>query len=177
MFRAGTALSRPCFIVIKPRLRTCLMKISELIDSTAVAPVLTGKTKNEVLVELVAALHRSRPDLDRAAVLDILLERERLGSTGIGDGIAIPHGKLRDIDHLLIVFGRHPAGVDFDSMDGRPAHLFFLLLAPEHEVTLHLKALARISKILKGGQVRSRLMETADPAQLLSIIAREEAAL
>ena len=76
-------------------------------------------------------------------------ERERLGSTAIGDGIAIPHGKLRGISRILGVFGRSPQGVDFDSLDGNPTHLFFLLVAPEDSASLHLKALARVSRLFK----------------------------
>ena len=88
--------------------------------------------------------------LDRQEVIRVLQERERLGSTGIGEGVAIPHGKLKDLKRLLISFGRSRSGVDFDSMDGKPAHLFFLLVAPEESVGVHLKTLARISKLLKN---------------------------
>lgn len=150
------------------------MKIVDLLDPLAIAEELRGTTKNEVLEELTEALLRVETSLDRDEVVRVLQERERLGSTGIGDGVAIPHGKLKDLDRLLISFGRSRAGVDFDSMDGKPSHLFFLLVAPEESVGVHLKTLARISKLLKNPQVRKRLLEARDAADLNHIIAEEE---
>lgn len=150
------------------------MNIVDLLDPLAVAAALEGGTKNEILGELTDALLRVEKSLNREEVLRVLQERERLGSTGIGEGVAIPHGKLKDIDRLLIAFGRSGRGVDFDSMDGKPAHLFFLLVAPEESVGVHLKTLARISKLLKNPLVRKRLIEAGDAADLHRIIAEEE---
>ena len=150
------------------------MKIIELLNSAAVAGDLKATSKHEALVEMTDALRRAEGRLNRDEVIKVLQERERLGSTGIGDGVAIPHGKLKDLDRLLIAFGRSRAGVDFDSMDGRPAHLFFLLLAPEESVGIHLKTLARISKLLKNPAVRQRLQTAGDAQQLYAIIAEEE---
>ncbi|AMV72566.1 PTS sugar transporter subunit IIA [Desulfuromonas carbonis] len=150
------------------------MKIVDLLDPLAIAAELRGTTKNEVLGELTDALLRVEKSLGRDEVVRVLQERERLGSTGIGEGVAIPHGKLKDLDRLLISFGRSTSGVDFDSMDGKPAHLFFLLVAPEESVGIHLKTLARISKLLKNPQVRKRLLEGQDAADLQRIIAEEE---
>ncbi|WP_291315442.1 PTS sugar transporter subunit IIA [Desulfuromonas sp.] len=127
-----------------------------------------------VLSELTDAMMRTATSLNREEVLKVLQERERLGSTGIGDGVAIPHGKLKDLDKLLISFGRSRAGIDFDSMDGKPAQLFFLLVAPEESVGVHLKTLARISKLLKNPGVRRRLVEAASGEDLYRIIAEEE---
>jgi PTS system nitrogen regulatory IIA component len=106
--------------------------------------------------------------------MGVLIERERLGSTGIGDGIAIPHGKSPDLDHLLISFGRSRQGVDFDSLDGKPAHLFFLVLAPENSAGVHLKALARISRLLKSHNIRSELMNAADAAEIFEIFSKQD---
>lgn len=150
------------------------MKITELLAAAAIAPDLKGGSKDEILGEMVDVLTRAHPEIVREEALQVLQERESLGSTGIGEGVAIPHGKLRGIDRLLIAFGRHCGGVDFDSMDGRPAYLFFLLIAPESEVTAHLKALARISKILRKEEVRRRLMDAGSAAQLIEIISQEE---
>lgn len=150
------------------------MKIAELLDIDAISAELTSHDKIEVLAELVDLLRRIQPDLDAAELLAVLIEREELGSTGIGDGIAIPHGKLKGLDRLLMAFGRKKAGIDFDAMDNRPAHLFFLLLAPESEATLHLKALARISKLLRKEDVRRQLLDAPDPATLLSILSQED---
>ncbi len=153
------------------------MKIADLLQPAAVADDLKGKTKNEILGELTDALLKVGDGLDRDEVVRVLQERERLGSTGIGDGVAIPHGKLKSLDRLLISFGRSRSGVDFDSMDGKPAHLFFLLVAPEESVGVHLKTLARISKLLKNPLVRRRLIEGGNAGDLFRIIAEEEDAL
>ena len=150
------------------------MRISELLDPAAIVAELNGTGKKEVLAELTDALLKSDPSLARDDVLKVLMERERLGSTGIGDGVAIPHGKLKDIDRLLISFGLSRQGVDFDSMDSKPAHLFFLLVAPEESVGIHLKTLARISKLLKSTTVRERLQSAVDSAEIHRIISEEE---
>jgi nitrogen PTS system EIIA component len=150
------------------------MKISELLNPAAIAADLRAKTKNDILTELTDALRQVESGLDRDEIVKILQERERLGSTGIGEGVAIPHGKLKRIDRLLISFGRSPEGVDFDSMDGKPAHLFFLLVAPEESVGIHLKTLARISKLLKNPDVRRRLLEASDSSEIYRIIVEEE---
>ncbi len=150
------------------------VKISEMLSPAAIVAELKGTGKHEVLAELVEALVAARPALDRAEVLRVLLERENLGSTGIGDGIAIPHGKLRNLESQLIAFGLSRKGVDFDAMDGKPARLFFLLIAPEEAVGVHLKTLARISKLLKVPSVRERLQAATDREQIHRIIAEEE---
>lgn len=150
------------------------MKISEILAPTAIVTELKGTGKKDVLGELTDALLKTEPGLTREEVLKVLLERERLGSTGIGDGVAIPHGKLKDIDRLLISFGLSRGGVDFDSMDSKPAHLFFLLIAPEESVGIHLKTLARISKLLKSTAVRERLQSASGSEEIHRIIKEEE---
>ncbi len=104
----------------------------------------------------------------------MLNERERLGSTAIGDGIAIPHGKLKGITQILGVFGRSREGIDFDSLDGSPTHLFFLLVAPEDSASLHLKALARVSRLFKDGGFRQRLLDAADSDELYRLLKEED---
>jgi len=150
------------------------MKIADLLNPAAITADLKATEKNDVLSELTEAVLKVEPGLDRDEVLRVLKERERLGSTGIGDAVAIPHGKLRDLNKLLISFGRSRQGVDFDSMDGKPAHLFFLLIAPEESVGVHLKTLARISKLLKSPAVRRRLLEAESVEDLFNIIVEEE---
>lgn len=150
------------------------MKIVDLLNPAAIAEDLKAVGKKEVLAELTEALLKAERGLNQNGVVNVLLERERLGSTGIGEGVAIPHGKLKDIDNLLLAFGRSSAGVDFDSMDGKPAHLFFLLIAPEESVGVHLKMLARISKLLKNPIVRNRLLEASRSEDIYNIIAEEE---
>jgi len=150
------------------------MKITELLSPAAITVDMQATDKNSALVELTDAIVGVSEELDREQILKVLHERERLGSTGIGDGVAIPHGKLKNIDNLLLSFGCSKAGVDFDSMDGKPAHLFFLLLAPEESVGVHLKTLARISKLLKNPGVRNSLLAAADTDELFRIITAEE---
>jgi len=150
------------------------MKIAELLHPAAINDDLQATGKNEVLEELTDSIMAVEEGLDRSEVIRVLQERENLGSTGIGDSVAIPHGKLRDIDRLLLSFGRSRKGVDFDSMDGKPAHLFFLLIAPEESVGIHLKTLARISKLLKDSSVRNKLMEAEDGGEIYRIIVEEE---
>lgn len=150
------------------------MKLSELIDEDTLLPELKAKDKKEVLEELVDALVRREPSIDKKALVKVLLERERLGSTGIGDGVAIPHGKFHGISHPIITLGRSRKGIDFESMDGEPAFLFFLLVAPENSASIHLKALARIAKILKNSSFRKVLMEAAGKRELYQMIIQND---
>ena len=150
------------------------MKISELLDSQAIVADLQAKDKPKALAELTDSLISCEPSLRRDDVIAVLQEREKLGSTGIGDGVAIPHGKLAGIPELKLVFGRSKSGVDFESMDGQPAYLFFLLIAPEESVGVHLKTLARISKLLKDASVRKKLMDASDQEAIYQVILDEE---
>ncbi|MCD6580322.1 MAG: PTS sugar transporter subunit IIA [Desulfuromusa sp.] len=150
------------------------MKISELLDPQAIVADLQAKDKTNALAELTDSLISCEPSLDRDNVIAVLQEREKLGSTGIGDGVAIPHGKLAGIPELKLVFGRSHSGVDFESMDGQPAFLFFLLIAPEESVGVHLKTLAKISKLLKDAAVRKKLMDAPDQEAIYQIILDDE---
>jgi len=129
--------------------------------------------KKGVLQELTAALAQVS-GMDPDEMVQVLMERERLGSTGIGGGIAIPHGKMKSLKSLLMGFGRSRAGVDFDAMDGKRTHLFFLLLAPEDSTGGHLKMLARISRLLKNTVFKERLMNAADGQELYAVIEKED---
>jgi PTS system nitrogen regulatory IIA component len=151
------------------------MKILDLLTSEAlVAPDLAGADKTAVLRELAQHLAASHASIEPDRLVEVLWERERLGSTAIGDGIAIPHGKLAGLTGVIGAFGRHPAGVDFESLDGSPTHLFFLLVAPEDSVGQHLKALARVSRLLKDRAFRERLLTAADRAELFRLIREED---
>jgi len=150
------------------------MKISELLNPQAIVADLQARDKNTALAELTGALVSCEPSLNRAEVIAVLLEREKLGSTGIGDGVAIPHGKLGGIPELRLAFGRSRQGVNFESMDGQPAHLFFLLIAPEESVGVHLKTLARISKLLKDSAVRQKLLDAEGAQAVYQVILDEE---
>lgn len=146
------------------------MKLAEILPQALVIPELRGATKDAVLRELAEHLAAAEPEIEVEALVKILWERERLGSTALGDGIAIPHGKLPAMQNVLAAFGRHRDGVDFDSLDGRPSHIFFVLIAPEHSVGQHLKALARVSRLLKDDRVRQQLVELDDQAELYRVI-------
>ena len=151
------------------------MKIADILTEELVIPELRASSKRDALDEMVGVLTTVYPEIDRQRLSYILEEREKLGSTAIGGGIAIPHGKLPGLDHVLAVFGRSATGVDCESVDGAPTKLFFLLVAPEDSSGMHLKALARISRLLKEGSVRERLLRCSDRAGLLRIIREEDA--
>ncbi len=151
------------------------MKIVDILSIDSVIPELRSKNKREVLEELVTVIVKKDCSLSKEELLEVFLERERLGSTGIGDGIAIPHGKLKNIDTLFASFGRSIEGIDFESMDGKPTHIFFLLVAPENSAGIHLKTLARISRLLKDGFFRKSLMEARSEEEIFkNIIERDE---
>jgi PTS system nitrogen regulatory IIA component len=150
------------------------MKITDLLSPDMVIADLKGATKPEVLNELAKAMSARYPEIKLNDLTAVLAERERLGSTAIGDGIAIPHGKLRGVTRIIGAFGRHQQGVDFDSLDGGPSQLFFVLVAPEDSASLHLKALARVSRLLKEASFRSRLLAAKDSAELYSLIKEED---
>jgi len=150
------------------------MKILDILAVDSIVPELKGRTKKLVLEELIDAAKQNKSDIDSDRLMKVLLERERLGSTGIGDGIAIPHGKLKDIGNLVLPFGRSIEGIDFESMDGKPVHLFFLLVAPEACAGIHLRALAKIARLLKNGTVRKRLAKVDNREDIFSIIQQED---
>ena len=150
------------------------MKILDILSKDCIIPELRSRTKKEVLEELTAALSNCKANLNKEALVEVLLERERLGSTGIGDGIAIPHGKIKDLDELILSFGRSTQGIEFDSMDGRPTHLFFLLIAPENSAGTHLRALAKISRLLKSAHFRQQLLKAGTVEELFNVIQEED---
>jgi PTS system nitrogen regulatory IIA component len=151
------------------------MKIEEILDENLVIADLAARTKAEVLVELAHVVAIHSPQIDEARLVGALEERERLNSTALGDGVAIPHGKLPGIRRVFAAFGRSRSGVDFQSVDGKPTHLFFMLAAPEDSAGAHLKALARISRLLKDPAFRGRLLEAPDAHTLWTIIRDEDA--
>lgn len=150
------------------------MKILDVLPKDAILADLKAQDKKGILEELVEPISRLK-EVNREELVRVLMERERLGSTGIGSGIGIPHGKLKDLDGLVLGFGLSRKGVDFESMDNRPTHIFFLLVTPENSTGLHLKLLARISKILKHDPFRERLLKAADREEIYAIIKEEDA--
>ncbi len=150
------------------------MKIVEMLKPEYIVEALQSDKKRDVLLELLAPFLKNYPKLDPEVTLSVLMEREKLGSTGIGEGIAIPHGKLAGLDNLIICFGRSAAGIDFNAMDGNPVHLFFLLLAPENSAGQHLKTLAKISRMLKDSRFRAKLMEAKSSDEIFGMISQQD---
>jgi PTS system nitrogen regulatory IIA component len=149
------------------------MKILDVLRKDAIVPELAGLTKADVLQELVAPVAQIC-GVDANNLVKVLMERERLGSTGIGGGIGIPHGKLKQIEDLVVGFGLSRRGVDFESLDGLPTRIFFLLVTPENSAGLHLKMLARISRILKNEAFKERLLRAADRDEIYRVIQEED---
>ena len=150
------------------------MQITDMFKKEYIIEALKAKSKRAVLAELSEIFTRDHAGIHPEAMIEVLLEREKLGSTGIGDGIAIPHGKLKGLGSLVISFGRSREGIDFDSIDGRPAHIFFLLMAPESSTGQHLKALAKISRMLKDPEFRNDLLSANNAEELYRKIADKD---
>ena len=150
------------------------MKITDFLTEQTVIPTLASRDKNAALQEMAEGLVSYHRQLDKQKVLAVLLDREKISTTAIGEGVAIPHGKLPGVDRVMGMFARSPEGVDFASLDGGPTHLFFVLIAPENAAADHLKALARISRLLKDEAFRRRLMEGQTGQELFNIIAEED---
>jgi PTS system nitrogen regulatory IIA component len=150
------------------------MNMKDALKESCVIADLRGRTKKEVLTELVTALQVDGVISNVKETVAVILEREKLGSTGIGEGIAIPHGKMKGIDRILCAFGRSKEGVDFDAIDKKPVHILFLLLAPEDSAGLHIQMLSRISRILRDPSFRKHLTEQGDDRDLYADIVKED---
>ncbi|HKI50280.1 MAG TPA: PTS sugar transporter subunit IIA [Desulfobacteria bacterium] len=146
------------------------MRLSEILAIDNIIPDLKAKDKKGVLGELAEAIASYDKNIDKGMLVKVLIEREHLGSTGIGDGVAIPHGKLSSVEQPIVSFGRSKQGLDFDSMDGQPAYLFFLLLAPENSSGVHLQVLTKIARILKSSTFRKALMQVGSREEIYETI-------
>ncbi len=153
------------------------MKIMDILVRDAVIVDLASETKADVLAEMARALAKAEPALDAERLLEVLTEREALQSTGIGEGVAIPHGKMPGLDRLLASFARSVKGIDFDSIDGQPTNLFFLLVVPEHSGGQYLKALARISRFFRDAAFRQQLADAESLEDVVQSIEEEDAKL
>ena len=150
------------------------MRIAELLRPDAVIADLGGRTAPEVLAELCRPLGAAT-GLEPGRLVQVLLDRERLGSTGIGEGVAIPHGKLGGLPGIVAALGRSRAGVDFRSIDGQPARLILALFAPEQSAGAHLQALARVSRLFRLPALREALLAAPDAAAMVRLLTAEEA--
>lgn len=149
------------------------MDLSDLIDSKSILPALKANSKKQLLQLLSEAAARSTGIPERE-IFDTILQRERLGSTGVGNGIAIPHGKLTGIQHITGVFARLEVPVDFEALDDQPVDLVFLLLAPEGAGADHLKALSRIARVLRDEDIVAKIRDTSDVAAIYSFLAGQQ---
>ena len=145
------------------------MDLSDLLSPAAVMPALKAQSRKQAIQEMCDRAARLS-GLPQREIFDTILQRERLGSTGVGNGVAIPHGKLRSIDRLMGVFARLPRPVDFDAVDDQPVDLIFLLLAPESAGADHLKALARIARVLRNQVTAQKLRATEDAEALYALL-------
>jgi PTS system nitrogen regulatory IIA component len=152
-----------------------VLGIADVLRKESVMLNLKTKAKPDVIRELAELVTEQYPNLSRDNLVSVLLEREKLCSTAVDEGVAIPHGKISGLSNIIAAFGRSVEGIDFESLDGNPTHLFILLLAPESSSGIHLKLLARISRIFKNPEFRSRLMEAQTEEELYSIIIEEDA--
>jgi len=150
------------------------MKMMDYLREEWMIPDLKGEDKPSILKELSSVLVKPCQVTSVEELLQVLLDREKLGSTGIGEGIAIPHGRLKKLKTFFISFGRSLKGVDFDSIDQKPSQLFFLVMAPESSAVDNLKLLGRIVTLLKEPSFKKRLMEASSQKELFKIIAEED---
>ena len=150
------------------------MKIADFLSKDCIKIGLTSKSKKDVLEEMVDVLAAAGKIKDKKKVLEALMEREELGSTGIGQGVAIPHGKTDEVGEIVAAFGLSKDGVGFDTLDGDPVNIFFLLLAPHNESGIHLKSLAKISGLLKDKYFRKALSGCHKAEDVLGVISSEE---
>ncbi len=150
------------------------MKIVDFLNEKAISADLKSTSKEGVIRELVDLLAKAEGIKNKEDLIKVLLSREALGSTGIGQGVGIPHGKTDSVKRLVAAFGVCHQGVNFDALDGEPVYLFFLLVAPEDSAGPHLKGLARISRLLKDKYFRESLMSLTDEKIVLKLIREED---
>ncbi len=152
------------------------MRLVDILSQELIIPDLAAQSRDAVVAELVECIVRAAPHMDRSYATRVLLERERIGSTGVGNGLAIPHAKLR-ISAAVACFGRSSGGVQFGALDGKPTHLFFTLLCPEGNPGFHLQALARASRLFRDANFRARLMRGENAQEIWAAIAQQDQAL
>jgi PTS system nitrogen regulatory IIA component len=151
------------------------MRLSELLNENAVSLRLKAREKREALVELVNLLESGHEFNSQGEILDRVMRRESMMTTGIGNGVAIPHGKARSVDRMLAACAVAPEGIDFEAVDGEPARLFILLVSPENVGAVHVRVLANISRLLKEESVRRQIVESSSTADLLDGLRAAEA--
>jgi mannitol/fructose-specific phosphotransferase system IIA component (Ntr-type) len=152
------------------------MRIRDILDPRRIQLAISSGSKKEILTELASSVADTHRSIDLNRLVEVLLKREETSTTAIADGIAIPHGKMVLGEEVICAFGRSPEGVDFKSVDGKPTHLFFLLVSPESHPSLHLRWLAHIAALLNNPELRRALVNAETPQELLAALSAEEAA-
>ncbi|MBT5551540.1 MAG: PTS sugar transporter subunit IIA [Nitrospina sp.] len=150
------------------------MKIDEILSKDSIIANLTGTNKEEVLREITDFLQNQSLIKDKETLFNTLMEREKLGSTGIGENVAIPHGKSDELSQIVIVFGRSIEGLDFESLDQKPVHFVCMVIAPSNSTGQHLKALARISRLFKNQNLREGILKLQDANQIYALLLEED---
>ena len=153
------------------------MKIVDILSKDAVKVDLQARDKESVIEEISELVVRSAGLTDKQGVVQVLMEREALGSTGIGLNVAIPHAKLQGVDSVIAALARSKEGIDFASIDGQPVMLFFVLISGVNTAGSHLKALAKISRLLKNDETREALISCNCSVEMYEIVSREESKL
>src|SRR5436309_10665323 len=151
------------------------MKVIDFLQPQRIIAHMSARTKPAVLTELSNHLAAQEPGVDAGTLHRVLEEREQLASTAIGDGIAIPHGKLDSVGRLVGALGRAVDGIEFESIDGKPTHLIFMLVAPASSTGVHLKALARLSRLFRDAEFRARLLAAPTREAMFQVISDEDA--
>jgi nitrogen PTS system EIIA component len=150
------------------------MKIDEILKKESVIADIAGKNKLDVIKEMTERLKQNDTIKNDQALYATLIEREKLGSTGIGENVAIPHGKSDELTQIIIVFARSLSGIDFESLDQKPVHFVCMVIAPAHSTGQHLKALARISRLFKNQTLRDGILKAEDTNAIYSILLEED---
>lgn len=150
------------------------MRLADVLSEEHIITGLEAGEKRDLLDKMVSRAASLDNAVEKDAVLKAILEREELGTTGIGHGVAIPHGRIKGLRELMVFFGRSEKGVDYDSMDRMPVHLFFLIMAPENSAAAHLKVLASISNLLKNQELRLKLMNANGRSEIYRAIVDAE---
>ena len=150
------------------------MRVIDFLAPDCIIATLQAKNKPAVLTELSGHLAKVVPGVEAEALRRVLEEREQLASTAIGDGIAIPHGKLDSVGRLVGALGRAVDGIEFESIDGKPTNLVFMLVAPASSTGVHLKALARLSRLFRDGDFRKRLLDAPSAELMYQVIVEED---
>lgn len=153
------------------------MKISDVLERETIIPDLQSRTKEDVVRELAENLASAHPGINDEKLIEVLMEREKLCSTAVDSGVAIPHAKLSGISDIIAGFGRSVEGIDYDSLDAELTHLFIILVAPETSIGAHIQLLARISKIFRNPELRAKLMTLETRDEIYDSIIMEDAKL